>query len=105
MTADDFAKAEDNELDPGDVVAHHGLVVHGSNPNLSDDIRTTYIMQYAAADAFAYTALVIDSRHRNRMVRCEPARHARVEAGVIELPPDFSAGYSGIYALQEPAVR
>ncbi len=105
MTPDDFAKAEDNELDPGDVVAHHGLVVHGSSPNLSDDIRTTYIIQYAAADAFAYTAPVIDSRHRNRMVRGEPARHARVEAGMIDLPPDFSAGYSGIYALQEPAVR
>jgi hypothetical protein len=59
----------------------------------------------AAADAFAYTAPVIDSRHRNRMVRGEPARHARVEAGVVELPPDFSAGYSGIYALQGPGQR
>ncbi len=37
----------------------------------------------------------------NRMVRGEPARHARVEAGVIELPRDFGGGYSSIYALQE----
>ncbi len=100
MTPEELPLAVDSELDPGDIVAHHGLVVHGSSPNLSDSMRTTYIVQYAAADAFAYTAPVIDSRHRNRMVRGEPARHARVEAGVIELPPDFSAGYSSIYAVQ-----
>jgi hypothetical protein len=64
-------------------------------------MRTTWIIQYAAADAFAYTAPVIDSIHRNRMVHGEPSRFARVEAGSIELPPDFSAGYSGIYTLQD----
>ena len=77
--------------------------MHGSAPNHSDALRTTYIIQYAAADAVAYTAPVIDSMHRNRMVRGEPSHFARVEAGMIELPPDFSAGYSGIYSLQESA--
>jgi ectoine hydroxylase-related dioxygenase (phytanoyl-CoA dioxygenase family) len=100
MTPEDFAQVVNNELDPGDIVAHHGLSVHGSSQNLSDELRTTYIIQYAAADAFAYTAPVVDSRHRNLMVRGEPARYARVEAGMIELPPDFSAGYSGIFQLQ-----
>lgn len=97
---DEIARAIDSELDPGDVVAHHGLVVHGSAPNDSDQLRSTWIIQYAAADAFAYTAPVIDSIHRNRMVHGEPATHARVEAGMIELPPDFSTGYGGIYSLQ-----
>jgi ectoine hydroxylase-related dioxygenase (phytanoyl-CoA dioxygenase family) len=100
MTEEDFRQVVNNELDPGDIVAHHGLSLHGSSQNRSDELRTTYIIQYAAADAFAYTAPVIDSRHRNAMVRGKPATHARVEAGTIELPPDFSAGYSGIYNLQ-----
>ena len=100
MTAEELRRAVYSELDPGDVVAHHGLSLHSSSQNSSDDLRTTYIIQYAAADAFAYTAPVIDSRHRNAMVRGRPATHARVEAGMIELPPDFSAGYSGIYTLQ-----
>jgi ectoine hydroxylase-related dioxygenase (phytanoyl-CoA dioxygenase family) len=100
MTAEDFRNVVNNELDPGDLVAHHGLSVHGSSQNRSSELRTTYIIQYSAADAFAYTAPVIDSRHRNAMVRGKPATHARVEAGSIELPPDFSAGYSGIYTLQ-----
>ena len=101
ITPAEIATARDSELDPGDIVAHHGLVVHGSAPNTSDSLRTTYIIQYAAADAFAYTAPVIDSQHRNRMVRGQPARHARVEAGTIELPPDFSAGYSSIFTIQD----
>jgi ectoine hydroxylase-related dioxygenase (phytanoyl-CoA dioxygenase family) len=100
MTEEDLRRVVSNELDPGDIVAHHGLSLHGSSQNLSNELRTTYIIQYAAADAFAYTAPVIDSRHRNAMVRGKPATHARVEAGTIELPPDFSAGYSGIYSLQ-----
>lgn len=100
MTAEELRRAVYSELDPGDIVAHHGLSLHSSSQNSSDDLRTTYIIQYAAADAFAYTAPVIDSRHRNAMVRGRPATHARVEAGMIELPPDFSAGYSGIYTLQ-----
>ena len=100
MTEEDFRQVVNNELDPGDIVAHHGLSLHGSSQNRSDDLRTTYIIQYAAADAFAYTAPVVDSRHRNAMVRGRPATHARVESGMIELPPDFSAGYSGIYSLQ-----
>ena len=100
---EEIDRAVDSELDPGDIVAHHGLVVHGSAPNLSPTLRSTWIIQYAAADAFAYTAPVIDSVHRNRMVHGEPARFARVEAGAIELPPDFSAGYSGIYSLQAEA--
>jgi len=100
LTEADMAVAEFNEADPGDVLAHHGLVVHGSEANRSDEIRTTLIIQYAAADAFAYTAPVIDSIHRGLMVRGQPATHARVEAGVVELPPDFSRGYSSIYNHQ-----
>ena len=100
MTEEELQRAVYSEVDPGDVVAHHGLSLHSSSRNASDELRTTYIIQYAAADAFAYTAPVIDSRHRNAMVRGRPATHARVEAGMIELPPDFSAGYSGIYSLQ-----
>src|SRR5690606_32096657 len=91
------------ECEPGDVLAHHGLTVHASTPNPSDTLIATLTIQYAAADAFAYTAPVIDSIHRNRMVRGEPSRFARVEAGMIELPQDFAAGYQSLFALQDTA--
>ena len=89
--------------EPCDVLAHHGLTVHGSPANNTQDTCITLTIQFAAADAFAYTAPVIDSRHRNRMVRGEPARFARLEAGMIELPPDFSAGYTSLLSNQDRA--
>lgn len=99
----DFDKIVYMECEPGDVLAHHGLAVHASAPNPTPDVAVTLTIQYAAADAFAYTAPVIDSRHRNMMVRGEPSRLARVEAGDIELPPDFSAGYRSLFASQDEA--
>lgn len=103
VDAQDFDKSVFLECRPGDVQAHHGLAVHASAPNPTDELCVTLTIQYAAADAYAYTAPVIDSVHRNRMVRGEPSRFARVEAGVIELPPDFSAGYKSLFASQDEA--
>ncbi|MBE0595600.1 MAG: phytanoyl-CoA dioxygenase family protein [Gemmatimonadales bacterium] len=103
MKPSDFDRIAFMECEPGDVLAHHGLTVHASTPNPSDTLIATLTIQYAAADAFAYTAPVIDSIHRNRMVRGEPSRFARVDAGMIELPPDFSAGYKSLFALQDSA--
>ena len=48
------------ECVPGDVQCHHGLAVHASAPNPTDEVCITLTVQYAAADAFAYTAPVID---------------------------------------------
>lgn len=103
MTEADFERVVDAPCAPGDVIAHHGLAVHGSTANPTDELCITLTIQYAAADAFAYTAPVIDSIHRGRMVRGQPARFARLEAGTIELPPDFSAGYKSLYASQDEA--
>jgi ectoine hydroxylase-related dioxygenase (phytanoyl-CoA dioxygenase family) len=99
----DLEQAVFLECGPGDVQAHHGLAVHASAPNPTDALCTTLTIQYAAADAFAYTAPVIDSVHRGAIVRGERSRFARVEAGMIELPPDFSAGYKSLFASQDDA--
>jgi hypothetical protein len=103
MEPGDIDNAEDVECEPGDVILHHGLIVHGSAPNGSDSPAITFTAQYAAADAFAYTAPVIDSKHRNWMVRGAPSKHARVEAMDVELPPDFSAGYTSLFTNQDKA--
>ena len=103
MEPGDIDHAEDVECEPGDIILHHGMTVHGSASNAGDRPAITFTAQYAAADSFAYTAPVIDSRHRNWMVRGEPARQARVEAMTVELPPDFSAGYTSLFTNQDKA--
>ena len=100
---DDFDRAVYVECAPGDIQVHHGLMVHASAPNPTDELCVTLTIQYAAADAFAYTAPVIDSIHRNAIVRGTPSRVARLEAGIVELPPDFSAGYRSLFASQDEA--
>ena len=103
MREEDFASAVDLEAKPGDIIVHHGLAVHGSEPNRTDALAATLTIQYAAADAFAFTAPVIDSIHRNAPVRGEPAHHARLIAGNVELPADFSPGYKSLFASQDEA--
>ncbi len=103
MAAGDIEAADAVECEPGDIILHHGLTVHGSAPNATGSPAVTFTAQYAAADAFAYTAPVIDSPHRNWMVRGEAAKRARVEAMTVELPPDFSAGYTSLFTNQDQA--
>jgi ectoine hydroxylase-related dioxygenase (phytanoyl-CoA dioxygenase family) len=44
----DVDQAVDIVLEPGQASLHHGWVVHGSNPNASDDRRIGLTMQYIA---------------------------------------------------------
>lgn len=38
------------ELQPGEMSLHHGLTIHGSGPNVSDDRRIGYVIRYVAPD-------------------------------------------------------
>lgn len=105
MGPDDIENATYIDCEAGDAILHHGLSVHGSVANLSEEPVVTFTAQYAAADAMAYTAPVIDSLHRNWMVRGEPAKYSRVEAMNVQLPPDFSQGYTSLFTNQDSASK
>ncbi|MEQ8440520.1 MAG: phytanoyl-CoA dioxygenase family protein [Alphaproteobacteria bacterium] len=105
MDPKDIEKATYVECEAGDAIIHHGLSVHGSVANMTEEPVVTFTAQYAAADAMAYTAPVIDSIHRNWMVRGRPATHARVEEMVVQLPPDFSGGYTSLFTNQDDATK
>ena len=38
------------ELQPGEVSLHHGLTIHGSGPNASDDRRIGVVIRYCSPD-------------------------------------------------------
>ncbi len=38
------------ELQPGQMSLHHGLTIHGSGPNVSDDRRIAFVVRYIAPD-------------------------------------------------------
>jgi ectoine hydroxylase len=76
-------------------------VVHGSRPNRADLGRPLLLNVYSAADAFPYTANPLPSSHAGEIVRGEPALWAYHDPRPCLVPPDWSRGYTSLFALQQ----
>ena len=85
----------------GSVTIHNCRTIHGSRPNLSDLGRPLLLNVYSAADAFPYTANPLPSRYEGAIVRGRPARYARHDPRPCQVPPDWSGGYTSLFALQQ----
>jgi len=107
----EIAAAESAQLDSaearvfdgaaGAVTVHNYRTVHGSKPNRSDGPRPLLLYVLSAADALPYTSQPLKSRYEQAIVRGRPATMAHHEPGHFRLPPDWSGGYSSIFALQQ----
>jgi hypothetical protein len=56
---------------------------------------------YSAADAMPYTANPLPSKYSGAIVRGKPARWAYHDPRPCMLPPDWSGGYTSIFAIQQ----
>ena len=102
----DVAKVDTHSADyltgpAGSVTIHNCRTIHGSKVNLSDTGRPLLLNVYSAADAFTYTANPLPSKYEGTAVRGQPARWARHDDRPCEVPPDWSSGYTSLYALQQ----
>ncbi len=96
----DLGQARLLELPAGGIHVHHYRLIQGSAPNLSATPRRLLINAYRAADALPLTADATRSPNYGGLVRGREARVVRREGGPMDLPPDFSRGYTSIYELQ-----
>lgn len=85
----------------GSVSVHHGLMLHQSAPNHSDTSRPALVITYAAADSIPYTAPPYRSSHYGTIVRGEEPGVAHHEDLELILPPDWTHGYTSIFAHQD----
>jgi ectoine hydroxylase-related dioxygenase (phytanoyl-CoA dioxygenase family) len=85
----------------GSITIHNCRVVHGSRPNLSDAGRPLLLNVYSAANAFTYTANPLPSRYEGAIVRGRPAQWAHHDPRPCQVPPDWSTGYTSLFALQQ----
>jgi hypothetical protein len=85
----------------GSLTVHNYLTLHSSRANLSDEGRPLLLYVLSAADAAPYTAQPLPSRHEQRVVRGAPAREVHHEPGRFRVPPDWSGGYTSIFAIQQ----
>lgn len=91
----------------GSVTVHHARAVHGSMPNNSARPRPLLLNAFTSADALPVTPHPSYSRYNGTVIRGKPARWIHFDPRPCLIPPDWSAGYSSIFALQakesEPA--
>ncbi len=85
----------------GSITIHNCRTVHGSKINSMDRPRPLLLNAYAAADAMTYTFNPARSKYDQRIVRGQAARWARHDPEPCLLPPDWSGGYTSIFALQQ----
>lgn len=87
----------------GSLVLISCRVIHGSAANASARMRPLLLNVYSSADSMPYGANPIPSEYAGTIVRGKPARYSSHDPRGCELPPDWSAGYSGPWAYQEKA--
>jgi ectoine hydroxylase len=85
----------------GSITIHNCRIIHGSKRNLSTTGRPLLLNVYTSADAFTYTANPLPSRYDGAIVRGKPARWSHCDPRPCLVPPDWSGGYTSLYALQQ----
>ena len=85
----------------GSLTIHNCRMIHGSKPNNSDVVRPLLLNIYAPADAVPYTHNPLYSKYDQAIVRGEAQRWAHHDPRTCLIPPDWSGGYSSIFALQQ----
>jgi len=84
----------------GSITIHNCRTVHYSVASTSPNPRPLLLNSYSAADARAYTPHPDPSSHAYELVRGEVARWAVHDPRPCQVPPDWSKGYSSIFATQ-----
>lgn len=94
-------KAEYLHGPAGSITLHNYRMVHGSKPNNSPRGRPLLLNVVSAADAMPYTFNPLHSKYEQQIIRGKQAKWAHHEAGRYLIPPDWSGGYTSIFALQQ----
>ncbi len=88
----------------GSLTIHSCRTLHGSKRNESDIGRPLLLNTLTSGDAFPYTVNPIYPEHDQQMLRGSRPRAAHIDSRSCEIPPDWSKGYTSIFALQQEAI-
>jgi len=101
VDATDLSKAVYMVGPAGSVTIHNCRTAHHSAANDSPIGRPLLLNVYSAADAYPYTFNPLGSSHAGEIVRGAPARWAHHDPRPCLVPPDWSGGYTSLFALQQ----
>ena len=84
----------------GSITIHNARTLHYSPASKSPVPRPLLLNCYTSADAKPYTPHPQPTRNTYQIVRGEPVRWAEHDSRPCQIPPDWSGGYTSIYAAQ-----
>ena len=96
----DMSRVEYMTGKAGSITIHNARTLHYSPASKSPVPRPLLLNCYTSADAKPYTAHPQPTRNSYRVVRGEPVRWAHHDPRPCQIPPDWSGGYTSIYATQ-----
>ncbi len=85
----------------GSLTIHNCRMLHSSPRNMSDTGRPLLLNTLTSADAFPYTVNPLRPKHDQTIIRGERAAWAHHDPRPCLQPPDWSGGYTSIFALQQ----
>ncbi len=97
----DLSKAVPLPGPAGSLTLHNCRTLHYSAKNFSDLGRPLLLYALSSADAFPYTINPIQSSRDQSIVRGQRAQWAHHDPRPCLMPPDWSGGYTSIFALQQ----
>ncbi len=97
----DMEKAVYLDGPAGSLTIHNCRTLHYSKANYSDIPRPLLLNVYSSADAFPYTFNPLQSKYDQAIVRGRAAKVAHHDPRPCLLPPDWSGGYTSIFAVQQ----
>lgn len=84
----------------GSITIHNARTLHYSPASKSPVPRPLLLNCYTSADAKPYTPHPSPTRNTYKVVRGEPVTWAEHDPRPCQIPPDWSGGYTSIYAAQ-----
>ncbi|MFC3229189.1 phytanoyl-CoA dioxygenase family protein [Marinibaculum pumilum] len=84
----------------GSITIHNARTLHYSPSSRSHLPRPLLLNCFTSADAKPYTPHPDPSSHAYRLVRGAPVKWAAHDPRPCQIPPDWSGGYTSIYAAQ-----
>jgi ectoine hydroxylase-related dioxygenase (phytanoyl-CoA dioxygenase family) len=106
LSSEDVAKLDLTKMaylpgPAGSLTIHNCRTLHYSARNESDLGRPLLLNTMTSADAFPYTVNPIKPAHDQYLLRGKRARFAHHDPRPCLIPPDWSKGYTSIFALQQ----
>ncbi len=96
----DMSKADYLTGPAGSITVHNCRALHYSPSSKSPEPRPLLLNCYSSGDAKPYTPHPDPSSHTYEMVRGAPVRWAQHDPRPCQIPPDWSGGYTSIFAAQ-----